>query len=530
MHHHIKWVLPLLLLVLATPAAALTMDVAGSSPGSAVTVTLDTEADVTFQMNGGTPYYAHGTSAKFVPHLTGTLTITAEAEGQSVEKTVKITSGSSDGGGGDDFDDDSGPWKEVTLGPGTFNVTAESGEDYTVERRTALGALDASGTDYVLDDGWYDQYGTLYLKSINGREGKGLAGWVYQVNGKSPSVGANSYNVKKGDRVIFYYSESMSAQPEDSPEAIYLKVAFGTSTSDGGEEGDGSETAGERLAPADGPTISLGLPEGMILTFGAGGAWVSVLQDAGGDGEKVIVRGDRVILMRPGLMLTIHTGDMKVADNVSTAQVRSVSAELMPATAGLQGLAGAAGSMTLSLAGVPAEGEITTDFHDRPSTETTQSLRTLAATEGRSLQGVAYVMDVNKTNLRNGEDILGATVRMGIDPAWAEEHGGAGAIRIAHLSDNRTIEFLETRMVMEKEDALTFEAESKNGLSSFVFLTLGDEETTTDTATPLTPETETGTTPAATAPQQTPLLAWAPFSALLIGGAAHFLKRNEEEE
>ncbi|MBP2146512.1 hypothetical protein J2129_001966 [Methanofollis sp. W23] len=526
-----KWTLSLLfLLVLAAPAAALTMDVAGSSPGSAVTVTLDTEANVTFQMNSGTPYYAHGTTVKFVPHLTGTLTVTAEAKGQSVEKNVKITSGGTNDGGGD-LDDDSGPWKTVTLGPGTFNVTTENGEVYSVKQRTALGALDASGADYVLDDKWYEEYGTLYLKSVNGREGEGLAGWVYQVNEKSPSVGANSYSVKKGDKVIFYYSESMSAEPEDSTGAIYLKVAFGTTTSNGGDGGEGSETIQERLAPAEDPAISLNLPQGVTLTFGAGGARISVRQDAGGDGEEVIVRGDRVILIRPGLLLTVLTGDMKAADNSSTARIKSVTAELMPAAAGLNGTAGTAGKIILSLAGIPAEGVITTDFSDLMSPDMTESLTDLAATEGRSLLGIAYVMDVNKTNLRNGEDILGATVRMEVDPAWVKEHGGAGAVRIAHLTDDGTVELLETRMVQESEKVLTFEAESQNGLSSFVPLALGDKkETPPDLVTPLPPEAEGGTTPPTTPSQQTPLWALTPFSALLIVGATHLIKRNEEKK
>ncbi|QYZ79065.1 DUF4430 domain-containing protein [Methanofollis formosanus] len=524
MHHNMKWALPLLLLIaLAAPAAALTMDVAASSsPGSAVTVTLDKEADVTFQMNGGTPYYAHGTSAKFVPHITGTLTVTAMAEGQSVEKTVRITSGSGGGGGSDFNDDDSGPWKEVTLGPGTFNVTAESGETYGVNRRTALGALDASGATYVLDDGWYDQYGTLFLKSVNGREGEGMAGWVYQVNGKSPSVGANTYKVKEDDKVVFYYSESMSAQPEDSPEAIYLKVAFGSITSNGDDE-EGSGTAQGRLVPADGPEIPLGLPEGVTMTFGASGSRISVHQDAGGDGDEVIVRGDRVIIMRPGLLLTVLTSDMNKEDNSSTGQVRSVTAELMPAAAGVRG------NMILVLAGIPGEGAITTGFSDRPSPEITESLTTFATAEDRSLLGVASVMDVKRTNLKNGEDILGATVRMEIDPAWVDEHGGADAIRIVHIADDGTIEVLETRKILETGDSVNFEAESKNGLSSFVIVALGEREgpATSATTAPAT-GSETGTTPAPTTPQQTPLWAWATIPALFIGGAAYLMNRKEE--
>ncbi|QSZ67111.1 DUF4430 domain-containing protein [Methanofollis aquaemaris] len=526
MHGNMTWAFPLLLLMLAAPVAALSMDVAGSSPGSAVTVALDSEADVIFQVNGGTPYYAHGTTVKFVPHITGTLSVTAMAEGQTIQKTVRITSGSSGDGGSDD--DDSGLWKKVVLGPETFNVTAESGETYEVKRRTALGALDASDATYVLNDEWYDQYGTLYLKSINGRAGEGLAGWVYQVNEKSPSVGANTYSVKKDDRVVFYYSESMSAQPEDSVEAIYLKVAFGTSTSNG-DDGEESKMMRGSLKPADSSEINLGLPEGVTMTFGAGGARISVLQGAGGGDEEVIVRGDRVIIMRPGLLLTVLTGDLKMEDNSSTGQVRSVTAELMPNTEGLGGLSGAGGRIILTLAGIPGDGSITTGFSDRPSSEMTESLEGLAATEGRSLLGVAYVMEINKTNLKNGEDILGTVIRMEVDPAWVKEHGGTGAIRIVHIADDGTIEFLETRKILETEDSVTFEAESKNGLSSFVLGAIGGgKRAATPVMTAPATGSEAGTTPAPTAPQQTPLWAWATIPALFIGGAAYLMNRKEE--
>ncbi|MBP2146510.1 hypothetical protein J2129_001964 [Methanofollis sp. W23] len=126
-------------------------------------------------------------------------------------------------------------WEEVALGPGTFTVTSENRTKYEVEERTALGALNASNATYVLDDMWYEQYGTLFISSINAFEGEGLAGWVYHVNDETPEIGANIYAVEEGDEVVFYYSKSMSAEPEDSAEAIYLKVVFENGASGGYE-------------------------------------------------------------------------------------------------------------------------------------------------------------------------------------------------------------------------------------------------------------------------------------------------------
>ena len=139
-------------------------------------------------------------------------------------------------------------------------TAANSGSSYTVNRRTALGALDAWGVSYTVDDGWYDQYGTLYITAINGRTNEGASGWMYQVNGVSPSVGANVKTVQNGDRVVFYWSESMSSTPATSDNAIWLKVVYGS----GSDSGDADTTAdyANAFGPATAATIPVGLPEG----------------------------------------------------------------------------------------------------------------------------------------------------------------------------------------------------------------------------------------------------------------------------
>ncbi|TEB07823.1 Endo-1,4-beta-xylanase A precursor [Pelotomaculum schinkii] len=88
---------------------------------------------------------------------------------------------------------------------------------------TALGALDASGISYQTSS-W--SYGYL-VNSIGGQANSGMAGWMYVVNGSSPSVGADKYNIKNNDKIIFYYSKSMNQQPPKWDE-------LGKQTSSGG--------------------------------------------------------------------------------------------------------------------------------------------------------------------------------------------------------------------------------------------------------------------------------------------------------
>ncbi|SHI84843.1 S-layer homology domain-containing protein [Desulfofundulus thermosubterraneus] len=74
---------------------------------------------------------------------------------------------------------------------------------------TALGALDASGVPYHTST-W--SWGIL-VDEIAGQANSGMAGWMYTVNGQVPSFGPEKYNIKEGDKIIWYYSKSMDQQP-----------------------------------------------------------------------------------------------------------------------------------------------------------------------------------------------------------------------------------------------------------------------------------------------------------------------------
>ncbi|HHW02178.1 MAG TPA: DUF4430 domain-containing protein [Thermoanaerobacterales bacterium] len=68
---------------------------------------------------------------------------------------------------------------------------------------TALGALDATGLDYVDDDG--------FVKSIEGQANSGMNGWMYKVNNSIPTVKASEKTLSEGDRVIWWYSTDYSS-------------------------------------------------------------------------------------------------------------------------------------------------------------------------------------------------------------------------------------------------------------------------------------------------------------------------------
>ncbi len=123
--------------------------------------------------------------------------------------TVCSSSGGSNGGGGVGKSINVslaivGLNDEILLSP--MNVTVDGANEWGF---TALGALDASGVSYNTS-AWSHGY---LIDYIDGLANSGLSGWMYVVNGQTPGSGADQYNIKKNDKIIFYYSSSMEQAP-----------------------------------------------------------------------------------------------------------------------------------------------------------------------------------------------------------------------------------------------------------------------------------------------------------------------------
>ncbi|MDT3698349.1 MAG: DUF4430 domain-containing protein [Thermincola sp.] len=69
---------------------------------------------------------------------------------------------------------------------------------------TALGALDATGIPYAMKPAWPD-----FVDSISGQACRGVSGWMFNVNGDVPMHMADKHPLKTGDKVIWWYSNSM---------------------------------------------------------------------------------------------------------------------------------------------------------------------------------------------------------------------------------------------------------------------------------------------------------------------------------
>lgn len=138
-----------------------------------------------------------------------------------------------------------------THNPDTITVTAEvrgldgatmyPSQTVTLEssEQTPLGALEALGAD--VETG----FGGGYVVGIDGlgeRQHGATSGWTYLVNGSSPSMAANDYDLHNEDDVLWRYVRSLSETGNSPSDAPFIAPSL-TPTLEGGVNGvDGALT------------------------------------------------------------------------------------------------------------------------------------------------------------------------------------------------------------------------------------------------------------------------------------------------
>ncbi len=245
-----KLLISLILVITIQQASALTLNVQGNTVNNPVAVTTDKPALIIFRMNNGTPIYAYGTSAKFIPHITGNLLIEAIADNEKTVKVVKIIQPSTGGGSGGSVTSNIYWQGTVYLPDGTFTKTATNGKVYTIKWRTALGALEKAsqlgGFSYTIKETQWGPFVSCIAGKCEGSEGA-TSGWMYWVNYPNeplPGVSADEFEVHERDVVYWYFSKSMSDTPDTSSMVIkiYIRYTGGGSSGGGGITTSGKET------------------------------------------------------------------------------------------------------------------------------------------------------------------------------------------------------------------------------------------------------------------------------------------------
>lgn len=76
-------------------------------------------------------------------------------------------------------------------------IAAQEAPVSLAEGATAYDALETCGIDFVASDSEYGKF----VESVAGVAGTDSTGWVYTVNGESPTVGCDAYVLAPGDVV-----------------------------------------------------------------------------------------------------------------------------------------------------------------------------------------------------------------------------------------------------------------------------------------------------------------------------------------
>jgi hypothetical protein len=96
----------------------------------------------------------------------------------------------------------------------------------------------------------------------------------------------------------------------------------------------------------------------------------------------------------------------------------------------------------------------------------------LVAGQGSNIN-IAYTINVEKTNLKNGADIRSATITMVVGPEWVNTNGGVNAVHIFRYDpQTKTQQILNTVFRgYDAEGRAIFEGISPDGLSVFGLIT-----------------------------------------------------------
>jgi PGF-pre-PGF domain-containing protein len=209
----------------------------------------------------------------------------------------------------------------------------------------------------------------------------------------------------------------------------------------------------------------LDIPGCNVTTGNDGRPQVSINTTA----TNATVNGTTIRIAEGNFTLTIETeGAPTNESGTLNGTIANIRLDTNPVVTELGSVGTVSASVSANLTGLPQGAGLTTTVSQNISADAESAFQLAATADGLTLGDVAYTMNIVKTNLDNGQDIAGATIRMAVSPAWVTAHGGVDAIRIIRFAEDGTKEVLATTLVgTDASGNLVFEAVSPNGLSIF---------------------------------------------------------------
>lgn len=273
----------------------------------------------------------------YIPGFSTIVATVDETAAPVIEPPKETTGG---GGGGSSSGSSYSGFSFTSINPGTGTVTYTTNHPdwpattFTINRMTALGVLLASGKSVVSAERW----GGVYIHSINGLSpASDSEGWMYQVNGISPGAMANNYPVSNGDKVVWYYSEDMTKPVSASKQVYAFTVSTSTAVSEitGGsttaQPGQTTQTTATTVKPAETNRVTVGIPDGINVEKLEIGQKITIDTAVTKLTGTVNVNSRSIVIIQPGIQITIPLADVVYNGDVATATIRGMTAEIVPA-------------------------------------------------------------------------------------------------------------------------------------------------------------------------------------------------------
>jgi len=174
-----------------------------------------------------------------------------------------------------------------------------------------------------------------------------------------------------------------------------------------------------------------------------------------------------------GTTIIVKTGDCIGEGDKARAEVLAIKCSagftVKDFTSQAPSLGEVASTVSLDLGTLPdgAQVKITTSMDPDPLAA--RAFQLAATDSGLGNISIAYTINVEKTNLKNGTDIKSAAVTMVVGKDWVKENGGIEVIRIMRYDlETKAQQVLETRFRgYDEKGRAIFEGISPDGLSVF---------------------------------------------------------------
>jgi hypothetical protein len=144
----------------------------------------------------------------------------------------------------------------------------------------------------------------------------------------------------------------------------------------------------------------------------------------------------------------------------------------------------------------PADAAIRFSLAEQPDTRTMAIIENTVNEKGYRLDRVAYIAQVEKTDLKDQTYIGQSVITMSIAPSWVLNHGGISNVKIFRLADDGTSQLLDTKFSgLDNSINMVFTGKSPGGLSIFALITVVPQKgTAAPTISPATVLIRTPTT------------------------------------